>query len=117
MASDSRLNWLQNDFLGYLQKWKDSSNTRSGNFTETEKGKMFLSHQTYKGILTTVNSFVEVIKFLLNEGMPYVLTERFEQDLVEEYFGRQRSLGHRNDNPTVHHFGYQANTIRLQRSV
>jgi len=116
-VNDSRLNWLQHDFIGYLRKWKESINARPGHYTDTEKDKMFLSHQTFKGILITVYSFVEIIKYLINDGMPYVLTERFNQDLVEEYFGRQRSLGRRNDNPTVHQFGYQANTIRLQRSV
>ena len=49
--------------------------------------------------------------------MPFVLTERFNQDVLEEHFGRHRSLGRRNDNPTVHQFGYQSNTIRMQRSV
>ena len=117
ITDDARLNWLKNDFLSYLQNWKRSIATRPGDFTDTERDKMFLSHQTYKGVVITVNSTVEVIRYLLNAGMPYVLTERFNQDLVEEYFGRQRSLGRRNDNPTVQQFGYQANTIRLQRSV
>ena len=49
--------------------------------------------------------------------MPFVLTEKFNQDCVEEYFGRQRGLSRRNDNPTIQQFGYQANTIRMQRSV
>ena len=78
---------------------------------------MFISQQTYNGIQVTVNSLIEVVKFLLKAGMPFVLTNRFNQDLLEEYFGRQRSLGRRNDNPTVHQFGYNSNTIRMQRSV
>ena len=27
------------------------------------------------------------------------------QDVIEEHFGRQRSLGRKNDNPTVRQFG------------
>lgn len=49
--------------------------------------------------------------------MQYVLTERFCQDSLEEYFGNQRKLGRRNDNPDMRSFGYNDNTIRIQRSV
>ena len=46
-----------------------------------------------------------------------MLTECFCQDVLEEYFGRQRGIGRRNDNPTVFQFGYDDNIIRMQRSV
>eukprot|EP00795_Rhopilema_esculentum_P002220 gene2220-17825_t len=45
-------------------------------------------------------------------GLQYVLTERFCQDSLENYFGHQRSLGRRKDNPTLRDFGYNDNTIR-----
>ena len=53
----------------------------------------------------------------MNEGMQYVLTERFCQDSVEEYFGNQRKFGRRSDNPDIRAFGYNNNTIRVQRAV
>ena len=37
--------------------------------------------------------------------MSFVLTERFNQDVLEEYFGRHRSIGRRNDNPDLYNFG------------
>ena len=46
-----------------------------------------------------------------------MLTERFCHDVVEEYFGRQRAHGRRNDNPNLYQFGYNDNTIRIQRTV
>ena len=47
---------------------------------------MFISWQTYEGIKITVNSLIEVVKYLLDqEGVPYVLTERFFQDPLENY--------------------------------
>ncbi len=49
--------------------------------------------------------------------MEFVLTEKFNQDVVEEYFGTQRSFGRRNDNLSMYQFGYNANTIRMQRSI
>ena len=45
----------------------------------------------------------------------YVLTERFCQDPLENYFGKQRSSGARKDNPSLYDFGYNDNTIRNQK--
>ena len=42
-----------------------------------------------------------------------MLTERFCQDPVEEYFSNQRKIGQRNDNPDVYSFGYHDKTIRI----
>lgn len=46
-----------------------------------------------------------------------MLTERFCQDSLEEYFGNQRKLGRRNENPDVRMFGCNDNAIRTQRSI
>ena len=78
---------------------------------------MFLSWQTYEGFQTATYSVIEATKFLLQEGMEYVLTERFCQDPIEEYFGSQRKIGRRSDNPDIKMFGYNDNTIDSQRSV
>ena len=42
-----------------------------------------------------------------------MLTERFCQDVLEMYFGRQRGIGRRDGNPTVFQFGYNDNIIRM----
>ena len=76
---------------------------------------MFLSWQLYEGIKITVYSLIEVIRYLLNQGVSYILTERFCQDPLENYFGRQRSMGSRKDNPSMRDFGYNDNTIRNQK--
>ena len=115
--NDHRFEWLINVFLKYLADWKLSTQNRPGNFTKNARERMFLSWQTYEGLQITVYSVVEATKFLLENGMNFVLTEKFNQDVVEEYFGRHRSLGRRNDNPTIYQFGYNSNTIRMQRSV
>ena len=59
-------------------------------------------------------SFKEVCRFLLQEGIPYIFSERFCQDDLENYFGKQRATGHRSDIPTVHDFGYHGNTVKNQ---
>lgn len=103
--------------LDYPRSWKESTENRPGNFTRNARAHMFLSWQTYEGYQITVYSVIEATKFLLQEGMEFVLTERFCQDPVEEYFGNQRKLGRRNDNPDIRTFGYNCNTIRIQRTV
>ena len=49
----------------------------------------------------TVHSFVEVATQLLGvPGAMYLLSERFCQDPLEAFFGKQRYKGGRNDNPS-----------------
>ena len=44
-----------------------------------------------------------------------MLTERFRQDALENWFGRQRSLRSRKDNPSMVDFRYNDNAIRNQK--
>ena len=61
----------------------------------------------------SVKSFVAVTQLLVQEpGVDYLLSEKFSQDPLEEYFSMQRGLGGRNDNPTVADF--RRNILRLQ---
>ena len=114
---DSRLEWLKNEFLPYLTSWKSSIDSREGSFSDDDKGRMFLSVQTFTGLKITVNSVVALTRFLLSEGFEFVLTERFCQDDVEEYFGYQRAQGRRSDNPTAAEFGYNDLKIATLRDV
>lgn len=78
---------------------------------------MFLSAQTHEGLKISAHSHVEAIQFLLTQGFQYVLSERFMQDVVEDYFGHQRGKGGRSDNPTAQQFGYNDLTIAAQRDI
>ena len=62
----------------------------------------------------TVLSFKEVCKFLLQQGISYILPERFCQVDLENYLGKQHAIGRRYDNPTVHEFEYKGNTVKNQ---
>ena len=75
---------------------------------------MFISWQTFEGLKITSYSTIEVVRLLLHEGCDYVLTERFCQDVLEEYFEYQRGMGRRADNPPLKEFGYNANAIAIQ---
>ncbi|XP_034315553.2 uncharacterized protein [Magallana gigas] len=115
-ADDPRFEFLRGEFLDYFSNWQASVTARPG-FTKQERNKMVLSHQTIEGIIMTVNAFVESTKYLLRQGVTYILSQVFCQDPLEEHFGRHRGLGARHDNPTVHQFSYQENQLRLQRSL
>ena len=77
---------------------------------------MFISSQTYERLKITFNSVIEATQFLLQNQVKYVLTERFSQDPLENYFGGQRSLGLRKDNPSIAHSGYNDNAITNQKN-
>ena len=114
---DGRFEWLQNEFLPYFSQWKNSIEKRKGKFNAADKAKMFISRQTYEGLQITTYSLVECIKFLLRSGVKYVLSQKFCQDDLENYFGQQRAIGRRRDNPTVYATGYNENIIKSQFSV
>ena len=115
--NDERFKWLKEHFLQYFEDWKKSIKEREGEFTNKDKGNMFVSQQTYEGLQITTYSLIETVKYLLNKGVPYVLSERFCQDPAEEYFGAQRQHGRRNENPDYFQFGYKARTLGIQREV
>ena len=61
---------------------------------------MFVSWQSSEGLQITVLSVKEGFKLWLQQGVPYIFSERFCHDDLGIYFGKQR--GGRSDNPTVH---------------
>ena len=63
------------------------------------------------------HSTINVVKFLLLQGMSFILTEILNQDCLEEYFGKHQAFGRRNENPDLKQSSYQSNNLRIQRSV
>ena len=136
--SQIHIQWLKHDFLGYLDSWEAEVQQRDA--TPSEKNQMCLSRETLEGLritglipctipvlnyhyawymyIHTVNSMVELIPFLLNvKGVRYVLTEKFCQDPLESFFGKQRMKGGSNDNPNVATFLKNTSSLRIQGSV
>ena len=57
-------------------------------------------------------------KFLLSQSSGlFLLSERFTQDPLESFFGQQRARGGRSDNPNARNFLYNAQTIRVQKTM
>ena len=76
---------------------------------------MLISQQTYEGLKISVNAIIKAVQFFLQHDVRYVLTERFSQDPLENYFGGQCSIGGKKDNPAISDFGYNDNSIRNQK--
>lgn len=115
-VSDERFDWLIKTFLPYFVNWKKSITDREGDFNDHDRARMFISWQTYESIQITTYSSIDLIKYLIQNGVKYVYTEHFCQDPLENYFGRQRQAGRRHDNPSVQQFGYIDNTLRVNKS-
>ena len=116
-VNDDRFGWLRDVFLQYLENWKSSTLQRDDEYSADDRAKMFLSSQTHEGLQISVHSHIEAIQFLLQQGFQYVLSERFMQDVLEDYFGHQRAKGGRADNPSAYEFGYNDLTIAAQRDI
>lgn len=103
---DPRLKWLVEDFLGFLTEWEQEGVAVEG-ITKKEQAALCLSRPTLAGIFITVHSFAEIVKTLLSmEGVKYVLSDKLNQDPLEEFFGKQRAAGGHHENPTVEQFGH-----------
>ena len=100
-TDDPWFSWLKNQFLKYFEDWLGSLEERTGAYTKFEEQKMFISSQTYKGLKITVHSVIELVKFLITDKVLYLLTEKFCQDPLENYFGNQCSSGAQKDDPSM----------------
>ena len=85
-VNDERFIWLEHVFLKYFSDWQQSILKRPGKFSATDQCKMFISWQTHEGLQITCYSLIECIKFLLQSGVSYVLSEKFCQDDLEKLF-------------------------------
>ena len=74
---------------------------------------MMLSGQTLEGLEITVRTIVELVPYLLRNGVSFVLTSVFNQDVLEQHFGYLRKKGGAHDNPTVVEAGRALNEQRL----
>ena len=112
---DDRLTWLTENFIDYFNEWAHMVENR-GQFSKAEKAKMQLSYQTLDGLKLTALSITACIRVILGEGADFVLTRKFNQDKLEQFFGMLRMRGGANDNPNVYMAGHLINNLRFIRT-
>ena len=54
---------------------------------------------------------------MLQHGCSHVLTEKFNQDSLEEHLRNIRSVNRRNDNPSLYKLVYSENIVGMKRSI
>ncbi|KAH3859782.1 hypothetical protein DPMN_102605 [Dreissena polymorpha] len=113
---DPRLEFLTVEVITYLNDWEQQVNNRRGPFTKTQRANMLLSYQTLEGIKLAIHAISSCVKFLLEEGADYVLTNRFNQDPLEQHFGHYRLKCGSNRNPSVYEVRNVLRTIRAVNS-
>lgn len=117
VESEERLMWLQNVFLAYIDEWEAYAQAQK-HLTSTEQIKLCLSQETLEGLRITVNSFIELVRYLLKQPhVQYVLSAKLSQDCVESFFGKQRMRGGYCENPTVSTFINGTQSLRVQSST
>ena len=102
--SESRFHFLQHDVLGEMKKWREQVMSRPGRFSNNERKAMTITNDTYQGMVITIHSFIAATKFLLRQGVDFVLARSFCQDDLEQYFGEQRNCGRLNNCPDTKSF-------------
>jgi len=102
---DWRFKWLKEDFLAFINNWKEETDNIP-HLTQDMKSRLCLSYQTIEGLRITVHSFCEFVPYLLQKGADYFLSDKLNQDPIEEHFGRIRMRGGALDNPTLEEYGY-----------
>ncbi|KAK3931919.1 Succinate--CoA ligase [ADP-forming] subunit beta [Frankliniella fusca] len=95
---DPRFDFLHNDFLSYFSEWKNDIDSRPGLFSDNEKNRMIISHQSLGALETTVHGVAGAIRFMIAAGAPSVNARVFNQDPLE-----QRAQGD-NRNPSLKTF-------------
>ena len=111
-VNDTRLEYLEETFLGYFEEWKESVKNRPGNFSRQEREKMLLSQQTLDGLKISVRSIVACVRYMLQQGAPFIMTEIFNQDVLEQHFGHYRHKGGACNNPTINDVRHTMNVLR-----
>lgn len=98
--NDERLNFLETEFLNYFEDWKHDVSQRPGSFSNAQRNRMIISHQALGALQITVHGIVGAIKYMLVEAKaPSVCARVFNQDPLEQYFGKIRRMQGDNNNP------------------
>ena len=114
---DPRFDYLLSEFLGYFDAWKVSVENRPGKFTSKQIAAMQLSQQTLDGFKISIRSIVDCVRILLGEGAQFVLTQVFNQDILEQHFGHYRHKGGLCNAPTVDNIRHTMTSLRVIRSA
>ena len=74
--------------MSSFDDWLAPIKQRDGNFSETDKYKIFISQQTHEGLKISINLVTRGSTVFFSTQVRYLLIEKACQDLLENYFRR-----------------------------
>ena len=139
------MQWLEEDFIGYLDAWEARVQARipeeGETFSDSQRQRMLLSAETRIGLrrtsrfrranncnadvtkasFLTAKSFVGLVRYLFSrpevtENNLAFLSQNLCQDPLENFFGCQRQRRRTSDNPNVLEFYQNSQTLRVVNS-
>ncbi|KAK3932702.1 Transposable element P transposase [Frankliniella fusca] len=117
-SADPRIDFLQKDFLGYFEEWKQVVKNRPGIISDTERAKMIISYQALEAVQITVHSITKAIQYMLTTAnAPKVNARLFNQDSLEQYFGMVRRKHGDDKHPYLKTFQDDVLNISAQGTV
>ncbi|XP_034232830.1 uncharacterized protein LOC117640435 [Thrips palmi] len=116
--NDARLDFLENEYLGYFEEWKLDVLNRPGIYTDAERSRMIVSHQALGALEITVKGIAGAIRYMLTVAKaPSVSARVFNQDPWEQYFSMIRRKQGDNRNPLLGDFLHTRLNIHAQGHV
>ena len=135
--------WVEDVFLSYLDKWESSVEAHGASFSKAEKERMLISAETRLGLRMTdynesiarhlhsiillcytARSFVGIVKQIYSmdevknsKDKLAFLSVNLCQDPLENYFGCQRQRGGTSNHPNVHQYYQNSQALRVVNSL
>ncbi|KAJ1528931.1 hypothetical protein ONE63_007300 [Megalurothrips usitatus] len=78
---------------------------------EVEGSKNLLPHQTQLGIEMSTRAFMGTVTYLIKHGVTFINARVFQQDPLEQNFGKQRMAGGGSNNPNVAQYFFKQRNI------
>ena len=114
--ADERFSVLENT-ISWFSKWETEVLARTDVDSMLIKKSYLMSNETREDILFCCTSLREIMKKRIKSGSS-VMPSRLNSDIVEIFFGQQRSQNHgSNTNPTYLQYSKGVNSVVLGRSI
>ena len=115
--NDERYSMLQK-ILSYFKEWEEEKNQLL--LKASERNTFFITEATFAGLERTIEGFTGSSRFLFREGeasgKPVIISsKKYQQDDIEHYFGRQRTLCGGNRHPDVDEALHNGNKLHAQK--
>ena len=111
---DWRFQYFEEEVLKFFSDWENDVTKRKGKFRKEDRAKMFISIESYESLKVSVHGFIGAVRFLLSKGALSIHGRKFNQDKLEQYFGKLRMAGGGRDAPGVQDVIQKSQSLQVQ---